>query len=61
VVLRWHIQHDVIVIPKSITPSRIKENINVFDFELSDDQMKRIDLLNQNKSIDADVPSYKSY
>ncbi|PTK42783.1 aldo/keto reductase, partial [Staphylococcus nepalensis] len=35
--------------------------INVFDFELSDDQMKRIDQLNQNKSIDADVPSYKSY
>lgn len=49
------------MIPKSITPSRIKENINVFDFELSDDQMKRIDQLNQNKSIDADVPSYKSY
>lgn len=61
VVLRWHIQHEVIVIPKSITPSRIKENMNVFDFELSDDQMQRIDDLNQNKSIDAEVPTYKSY
>lgn len=61
VVLRWHIQHEVIVIPKSITPSRIKENMNVFDFKLSDDQMQRIDDLNQNKSIDADVPAYKSY
>ncbi|MHD0397398.1 aldo/keto reductase [Staphylococcus simulans] len=61
VVLRWNIQHGVVVIPKSVTPSRIKENINVFDFELSKTHMQRIDDLNQNKSIDADVPSYKSY
>ncbi len=40
--LRWVIQHDVIVIPKSTTPKRIKENINLFDFELSEEEMKEI-------------------
>lgn len=49
VVLRWHIQNDVIVIPKSINKERIIENSMIFDFELSSDDMKRIDRLCENK------------
>ena len=43
--LRWVIQHKVIVIPKSTTPKRIEENINVFDFELSEEEMRQINAL----------------
>jgi 2,5-diketo-D-gluconate reductase A len=42
IVLRWHIQLDNIVFPKSVTPSRIRENIEVFDFELGADDMATI-------------------
>lgn len=49
VVLRWHLQNNTIVIPKSVTPSRIEENFNVFDFELSDEEMKQIDGLNKDR------------
>jgi 2,5-diketo-D-gluconate reductase A len=42
VILRWHIQLRNVVIPKSVTPARIEENFRVFDFELSDDDMRAI-------------------
>lgn len=48
VVLRWHLQHGHSVIPKSVNPKRILENINVFDFELSSNDMASIDQLNKN-------------
>ncbi|MCG1883501.1 aldo/keto reductase [Staphylococcus epidermidis] len=51
VVIRWNIQHDVVVIPKSVTPHRIEENLDLWNFELSDNQMERIDQLNQDKRI----------
>lgn len=47
VVLRWHIEHEVIVIPKSQNPERIKSNIEVFGFGLSPDEVERIDGLSQ--------------
>ena len=42
VVLRWHIQLDAIPIPKTSTPSRMTENLDVFDFELGDDDMREL-------------------
>ncbi|MGF1343384.1 aldo/keto reductase [Streptomyces flavovirens] len=42
VVLRWHLQLGNVVIPKSVTPARIRQNIDVFDFELSDADMAAI-------------------
>ena len=51
-------QHNVVVIPKSVTSSRIEENIDVFDFELSADQMKRIDDLNKDQRIGPDPDKF---
>ncbi|MDT3995331.1 aldo/keto reductase [Mammaliicoccus sp. H-M34] len=51
VIIRWNIDHDVITIPKSVTPSRIEENFEVFNFSLNDNQIKRLDALNENKRI----------
>jgi 2,5-diketo-D-gluconate reductase A len=42
VVLRWLIQRGIVVIPKSVRPDRMRENLDVFDFELSDEEMARI-------------------
>lgn len=47
VVLRWHIQNDLIVIPKSVHQERIAENIDVFDFALSDEDMTRLSNLDR--------------
>ena len=48
VILRWLVQQDIIVIPRSKNPARQKENISVFDFELSDEEMGIIDGMNMN-------------
>ena len=45
IILRWNIQKGIITIPKSQKPERIKENIQIFDFELTDEEIKEIDSL----------------
>ncbi|MEU0881505.1 aldo/keto reductase [Lentzea sp. NPDC005914] len=47
VVLRWHLQIGNVVIPKSVTPARIVENISVFDFELSDEEIAAVSTLDR--------------
>ena len=49
VVLRWHIQRGDIVFPKSVTPSRIQENFELFDFELEQGDMEEISALDQGE------------
>lgn len=54
IVLRWHIQLGNVVIPKSVTPSRIKENIEVFDFSLDTEDIAAISALNEDRRIGMD-------
>lgn len=49
VVLRWTIQRGISVIPRSKSREHLEENLNIFDFSLSEDEMKRIGALNQNR------------
>ncbi len=51
VVLRWLVQRGVIVIPKSVRADRMRENIDVFDFELTDEQMEKIAALDTGKTL----------
>jgi diketogulonate reductase-like aldo/keto reductase len=48
IALRWALQHGISVIPKSENPERIVSNANVFDFALSEAEMKAIDALDRN-------------
>jgi methylglyoxal/glyoxal reductase len=48
IVIRWNLDTDVIVIPKSVTLQRIKENIDIFDFRLNQEDIEAINLLNKN-------------
>lgn len=51
VILRWHLQEGFCVIPKSVTPSRIEENFNVFDFQLTEDEMNMVRSLDTGKRL----------
>ncbi|CAK9298342.1 unnamed protein product [Gordionus sp. m RMFG-2023] len=48
VLLRWAVQHEIIIIPKSSKADRVKDNIKIFDFELSSQDMETLDGLNKN-------------
>ncbi|WP_203226042.1 aldo/keto reductase [Bacillus kwashiorkori] len=54
IILRWHLQNNVIIIPKSVTPSRIRENAQIFDFDLSQEDMAKIDAININQRFGRD-------
>ena len=51
VVLRWNIERELIVIPKSSNPQRQAENLNIFDFDLTVGDMQKIDSLNKNMRV----------
>ncbi|WP_420323438.1 aldo/keto reductase [Kribbella pittospori] len=51
VVLRWLVQRDVVVIPKSVRPDRMAENLDIFDFTVTDDQLQQIASLDTGASL----------
>lgn len=54
IVLRWDLQNGIVVIPKSVRAERIRENADIFDFELSAEEMTRIDGMNENRRFGPD-------
>jgi 2,5-diketo-D-gluconate reductase A len=58
VTLRWHLQANHIVFPKSTTPERIRENIAIFDFSLSDAEMAAISALNRDERTGPDPDTF---
>ncbi|GAX89064.1 aldo/keto reductase [Effusibacillus lacus] len=58
IVLRWDLQHEVVTIPKSVREERIRENSGIFDFELTPEDMLRLDGLNQNRRIGPDPDNF---
>jgi 2,5-diketo-D-gluconate reductase A len=60
IVLRWHVELGLIVIPKSVTPSRIRENFELFDFALDADDMAAIQSLDQGTRLGGD-PAVAAY
>lgn len=61
VMLRWHNQEGRQVIPKSVKPARIAENFDVFDFELSGDELAAIDALEQGMTMVPDDMDFSSF
>ena len=58
VVLRWHIERGDIIFPKSVSPPRIRENIDIFDFELSASDVEAITALNKNQRTGPDPDTF---
>ncbi|MFJ9153306.1 aldo/keto reductase [Streptomyces sp. NPDC102270] len=60
IVLRWHLQLGNVVIPKSVTPSRIKENIEVFDFSLDAEDLAAISALDEDRRLGPDPSTFNA-
>jgi len=58
VILRWDLQHGVVTIPKSTKEQRIKDNANIFDFELTAEDMQLIDAMNENLRVGPDPDNF---
>lgn len=58
VILRWDLQNEVVTIPKSVKEHRINENADIFDFELSADDMDRLNSLNKNERVGPDPDNF---
>jgi len=58
IILRWDIQNDIVTIPKSIKESRIIENASIFDFELSIEEIEKINALNKNERVGPDPDNF---
>ncbi|MFJ5773056.1 aldo/keto reductase [Streptomyces sp. NPDC093094] len=59
IVLRWHLQLGNVVIPKSVTPSRIRENIEVFDFDLDAEDLAAISALDEDRRLGPDPATFE--
>ena len=57
-VIRWHLQLGNVLFPKSVTPQRIEENIDVFDFRLSESEMAEIEALDAGTRIGPDPDTF---
>jgi 2,5-diketo-D-gluconate reductase A len=59
VVLRWHIERGNIIFPKSVTAARIRENMDIFDFELAPEDVEAISALNRNQRTGPDPDTFE--
>jgi len=58
IIIRWHIENNLIVIPKSATLARIKENFEVYDFKLDNQDILEINMMNKNQRIGHDPDNF---
>jgi diketogulonate reductase-like aldo/keto reductase len=58
IALRWDLQHEVVTIPKSVRPNRIDENAQIFDFELSQEDVSLLDTLDEGKRVGPDPDNF---
>lgn len=61
IILRWHVQKGTIPVFKSVKPERLKENIEIFDFELTNEEIERISLLDEDYKFHLESASCPGY